>query len=238
MNSEELARYQSLSRHDMQNDLQILSMYVELGKEKELLLKQINRMSRRLQAQSHMFHRMPPAVAWELWATDVTWREAGVRHKIETAGDRADSFELRPGWERIFECLRKSGARYSGEASVHLTVSWTAPMPNLRVDVEVCSNLQNDGYATDPNYSNQLITLIEQNRLYIYDLMIDIVGNIKQGEKSTRVKTLQMLLNKYGYKLDIDGSFGKITNAAVKDFQTNRGFKVDGIVGHETITQL
>jgi hypothetical protein len=136
MNSEELARYQSLSRHDMQNDLQILSMYVELGKEKELLLKQINRMSRRLQAQSHMFHRMPPAVAWELWATDVTWREAGVRHKIETAGDRADSFELRPGWERIFECLRKSGARYSGEASVHLTVSWTAPMPNLRVDVD------------------------------------------------------------------------------------------------------
>lgn len=32
-----------------------------------------------------------------------------------------------------------------------------------------CKLIQQDGYATDPNYANQLIQIIEENRLYQYD---------------------------------------------------------------------
>ncbi len=37
---------------------------------------------------------------------------------------------------------------------------------------EVCRLIQVDGYATDPNYANSLIEIIEENELYKYDKMV------------------------------------------------------------------
>lgn len=34
---------------------------------------------------------------------------------------------------------------------------------------EACVNIQRAGYATDPNYSKKLISIIEDNKLYLYD---------------------------------------------------------------------
>jgi hypothetical protein len=54
------------------------------------------------------------------------------------------------------------------------------------------------------------------------------------------VKILQKQLNKFGYKLEVDGDFGKLTLKAVKDFQKkhkdSKGKKlaVDGSVGPKT----
>ena len=53
--------------------------------------------------------------------------------------------------------------------------------------------------------------------------------------KNDFVRWVQLNLNKHGYKLDIDRSYGKKTRNAVKDFQEKYGLKVDGIVGNNVV---
>lgn len=57
---------------------------------------------------------------------------------------------------------------------------------------------------------------------------------VRVNDKGEPVSELQTLLNNNGYNLDVDGVFGKKTQAAVKDYQTNNGLDVDGIVGEQT----
>jgi N-acetylmuramoyl-L-alanine amidase CwlA len=52
------------------------------------------------------------------------------------------------------------------------------------------------------------------------------------------VKVLQTQLNKFGYKLKVDGDYGKISQGAVKDFQETKGLTKDGIVGPATWKKL
>lgn len=61
---------------------------------------------------------------------------------------------------------------------------------------------------------------------------------LQYGNTGSDVKTLQTKLNKVGYKLTVDGSFGDATKAAVKSFQTKYKLEVDGIAGKNTITKL
>ena len=61
---------------------------------------------------------------------------------------------------------------------------------------------------------------------------------IKRGSKGAAVLQLQKSLNKHGYKLSEDGSFGPATEAAVKAFQKANGLEVDGEVGPITWTAL
>lgn len=56
---------------------------------------------------------------------------------------------------------------------------------------------------------------------------------IKYGSKGEDVRYLQRILN-----LDVDGIFGKHTEAAVKAFQKAHGLAVDGIVGKNTWAAL
>ncbi|MEU5160285.1 peptidoglycan-binding domain-containing protein [Streptomyces sp. NPDC020875] len=60
-----------------------------------------------------------------------------------------------------------------------------------------------------------------------------------QGVKSTGVKALQKNLNQcYGKKLQIDGSFGPATKAALRDVQSRVGAAVDGVYGPETRNKM
>ena len=79
-----------------------------------------------------------------------------------------------------------------------------------------------------------------------YKCMIELDVLIK-GSKGTSVKSLQMLLNGYGYKdqngnaLVVDGSFGSKTDYAVKAFQKKvypACGDADGVVGKKTWTKL
>ena len=58
--------------------------------------------------------------------------------------------------------------------------------------------------------------------------------NLKLRSKGDFVRLLQELLNKAGYDLVVDGSFGKKTENAVKDFQKMKNLIIDGIVGTKT----
>ncbi len=60
---------------------------------------------------------------------------------------------------------------------------------------------------------------------------------LKNGSKGEETKTLQRLLRAEGYDVGAagtDGSFGKITEKAVKAYQKDKGLTVDGIVGAKT----
>ena len=52
---------------------------------------------------------------------------------------------------------------------------------------------------------------------------------LKKGSRGNDVKTLQRLLHLYE-----DGIFGKLTEEAVKEFQSAHGLVADGIVGQKT----
>ncbi|MGW2821870.1 peptidoglycan-binding protein [Streptomyces sp. NPDC001443] len=63
-------------------------------------------------------------------------------------------------------------------------------------------------------------------------------SNIVKGQKSGCVTELQSLLNHHGADLAVDGDFGPMTEAAVRDFQSEKGLSVDGQVGPNTKAAL
>jgi peptidoglycan hydrolase-like protein with peptidoglycan-binding domain/GH25 family lysozyme M1 (1,4-beta-N-acetylmuramidase) len=61
---------------------------------------------------------------------------------------------------------------------------------------------------------------------------------LTEGDSGAAVQTLQTRLNVWGANLAVDGSFGPLTLAAVRAFQTQHGLTVDGIVGPQTWAAL
>ena len=59
-------------------------------------------------------------------------------------------------------------------------------------------------------------------------------ATVKKGDKGTPVRWVQDKLNKAGYKVEIDGSFGGKTDKAVKKLQGDNNLTVDGKVGANT----
>lgn len=55
---------------------------------------------------------------------------------------------------------------------------------------------------------------------------------VQYGNTGERVRTIQYLLQQWGYSLTVDGSFGPGTLTAVKNFQSSHGLTADGIVGN------
>ena len=62
---------------------------------------------------------------------------------------------------------------------------------------------------------------------------------LRLGDEGEDVKTMQAILIKKGYvEVKADGSFGKETREAVRDFQKKSGILVDGEIGAETRNKL
>ncbi|MEA5573145.1 peptidoglycan-binding domain-containing protein [Calothrix sp. UHCC 0171] len=61
---------------------------------------------------------------------------------------------------------------------------------------------------------------------------------LRFGDFGQSVRVLQRLLRSNGYPISIDGSFGPVTESAVRAFQSRRGLVVDGIVGSRTWNEL
>ncbi len=57
---------------------------------------------------------------------------------------------------------------------------------------------------------------------------------LRRGADNNFVFLLQFILNQYGANLTVDGIFGANTEAAVRQFQTQNGLSVDGVVGPNT----
>lgn len=61
---------------------------------------------------------------------------------------------------------------------------------------------------------------------------------LRLGMMGKDVKLLQLLLNKNGLKVIVDGAFGAFTARAVRSFQKLHGLTVDGVVGAMTWKKL
>src|SRR5699024_5446114 len=61
---------------------------------------------------------------------------------------------------------------------------------------------------------------------------------VSQGDIGQEVRDLQSQLQNLGYDLEIDGSYGPITQQRVIDFQIDQGWSGDGEVGHPTLNAL
>lgn len=61
---------------------------------------------------------------------------------------------------------------------------------------------------------------------------------LKRGARRNEVKALQQLLNAEGASLNIDGSFGPATDAALRKYQKSKGLAVDGSCGQKTWTKI
>ncbi|SDH31510.1 Peptidoglycan-binding (PGRP) domain of peptidoglycan hydrolases-containing protein [Planococcus glaciei] len=57
---------------------------------------------------------------------------------------------------------------------------------------------------------------------------------LREGRNRMEVLLLQWTLNEYGLKTAVDGVFGPETNRNVRQYQRDKGLKVDGIVGVNT----
>ena len=65
-----------------------------------------------------------------------------------------------------------------------------------------------------------------------------IYGSKTDSELVTDIKNLQILLNKQGANLTVDGIIGTATVSAIKSFQKKKGLSQDGIAGADTIKAL
>lgn len=95
------------------------------------------------------------------------------------------------------------------------------------------SNLPGTKFCT-PDYS--LVTLV--NSVNNNSTGSTIKNYLEYGDNGSEVKSLQTKLNKLGYKLTVDGSFGNATKSAVLSFQKKYGLEQDGIAGKNTINKL
>ncbi len=61
---------------------------------------------------------------------------------------------------------------------------------------------------------------------------------LRKGDKLPAVAVAQMLLNRTGASLTVDGDFGTRTKSAVKEFQSQRHLGFDGVIGQQTWPRL
>ncbi|TWT13159.1 peptidoglycan-binding protein [Planomicrobium sp. CPCC 101079] len=57
---------------------------------------------------------------------------------------------------------------------------------------------------------------------------------LRKGSARIEVELLQWTLNQYGLETAVDGIFGPETEKSVRQYQTDKGLTVDGIVGVNT----
>lgn len=72
----------------------------------------------------------------------------------------------------------------------------------------------------------------------IYSAPVSATRLLKFNSMGDDVKRLQTSLNIKGYKIAVDGIFGKLTLNAVKDYQSKSNLKADGLVGQATLAKL
>ncbi|SHI76001.1 Flagellum-specific peptidoglycan hydrolase FlgJ [Tessaracoccus bendigoensis DSM 12906] len=128
------------------------------------------------------------------------------------------------------------------------------------------TEVRSGGYATDPSYATQVISIMRSYDLYRYNLSgagsgfpsgmgdggtsggsdagtgFAVGGDFpayQSGSSGQGVKTLQLLLNAADAAgLEADGSYGKLTAAAVSSFQKKQGITSTGTMDDQTWEKL
>lgn len=68
--------------------------------------------------------------------------------------------------------------------------------------------------------------------------VVTVSSYFQRGDKGSDISKLQTDLNKVGYKLAVDGSFGPATEIVVRKFQSDNKLAVDGLFGYSSKAKL
>lgn len=84
----------------------------------------------------------------------------------------------------------------------------------------------------DKSNNSSVMAVINRRRI------TNSLPRVEFGDSGVAVRVVQKLLVVSGYNMEVDGSFGALTEVAVKAFQNQRDLTVDGIVGQNTWREL
>lgn len=155
-------------------------------------------------------------------------------------------FILRNGSERIeVELLQWTLDHYGLETTVdgifgpqtEKNVRQYQADKGLKVDGVVGTNTWAALYAEHDNPADPEGELPAELR-NLMDIAPEHQFILRQGSARIEVELLQWTLNEYGLTTTVDGIFGPETNKNVRQYQADKGLKVDGIVGTNTWTAL
>lgn len=131
-----------------------------------------------------------------------------------------------------------------------ITAARYANLKDARTPREYLERIKADGYATSSAYVTNNMRVVENYGLTKYDGKAPATPQmsenpypqpkklLRMGSKGNDVKWVQWELGRHGYKLTVDGIWGKKTEAAVREFQSVKKLVCDGIVGPATIAAL
>lgn len=100
-----------------------------------------------------------------------------------------------------------------------------------------------DGFSYN-DVQNEIDRMLAKNSSTNVEMMAKTLPTIKRGSTGDIVSLLQTELKVMGYNVgNVDGSFGAMTEAALKDFQSNirkvyQNMVVDGVCGSKTWTRI
>lgn len=187
----------------------------------------------KLSADYHNYFGMKCGSSWKGKSVNLKTKEEYTPGTLTTIRDNFRVYDsVEEGIKGYFDFI--SAKRYANLK--------TAKTPQQYLEM-----IRADGYATSLTYVTTNMNCIRKWDLTKYDTF-EIIGagnpyrepasNIKLNMAGNAVKWIQYQLNLYGYKLVVDGIFGRKTDAAVKDFQENHHLVDDGIVGPLTRESL
>lgn len=155
------------------------------------------------------------------------------------------------------------GTRANGEVVVWCTADGAYALTPEQLQVEMLNLGCKDALMLDGGASSHCITPIgtippSKSRPYVYDYIAIWTGDTQENpvtdcpfaEPTHNVgrwcifasrdenRWVQWQLNRHGAALDVDGAFGKLSDAALRIFQRSRGLSADGICGAKTKEEL
>lgn len=94
-------------------------------------------------------------------------------------------------------------------------------------------------FSSQPLAATSSASAVQQEKLPAnLENLMDIAPEhqfiLRKGSARIEVELLQWTLNQYGLKTTVDGIFGAKTDKNVRQYQKDKGLKVDGIVGVNT----
>ncbi len=173
-----------------------------------------------------------------------SWHNYGLAVDIVfwNSAHNGPSWDETPGWEAVGRLGKQAGFSCWGG-------DWGWDSPHL----EYHPGFKGSPYDLAPLYHadglaavwKQLgvvgdlddVELVVSDR-YGWDAVLGGSLALKKNSRGEAVRALQQKLVDAGHATGVDGSFGKNTEQAVKDFQKAEGLEVDGIAGKDTAKAL
>ena len=140
-------------------------------------------------------------------------------------------------YAKLLQGTQQSGR---GVKTLDVGVLSNVNCPSTLIEAGFMTNLREAGLMLNPLFQTEIGEETCQGvceyltATYIPRDNISNYPTTRQGSRGNFVYLLQFVLSQYGYDIAVDGIFGAKTAAAVRDFQTNNGLSVDGIVGPNT----